>query len=131
MPDVSHVKLFRDLSPKELQRIGARFRETSHSAGSEVMTAGAGGAGFMVILEGEVEARMPDGRTRNLKRGDHFGEIALLSEDSRSATIVARSEVKLAGITSWDFKPFLMEHPEVAYRLLQNLSGMIREAEAY
>jgi CRP-like cAMP-binding protein len=130
MPDVSHVKLFRDLSAKELQRIGTQFRETAHPAGAEIITAGEGGVGFMVILDGEVEVRMPDGRTRQLKRGDHFGEIALLNEDSRSATIVTRTDVKLAGITGWDFKPFLLEHPEVMFRLLQNLSRFVREAEA-
>ena len=129
MPDVSRIKLFRDIAPKELQRIGSQFRETRHAPGTEIMTAGSGGVGFMVILGGEVEVRIPDGRTRTLGPGDHFGEIAVLNEDSRTATIVAKTDVTLAGIPSWDFKPFLMEHPEVAFRLLQNLSRMVREAE--
>jgi CRP-like cAMP-binding protein len=130
MPDVSHAKLFQDLDAKEVQRIGARMREVDHSAGSEIVTAGAGGVGFLVILAGEVEVRVPNGRTRALGPGDHFGEIALLTEDPRSATIVAKSDVKLAGLTAWDFKPFLLDHPEVAYRIAQNLARIVPEAEA-
>lgn len=130
MPDVSHAKLFRDLDSKEIQRIGNRMREVDHSAGSEIVTAGSGGVAFMVILDGEVEVRVPNGRTRALGPGDHFGEIALLTENQRSATIVAKSDVKLAGLTAWDFKPFLLDHPEIAYRIAQNLARMVPEAEA-
>jgi CRP-like cAMP-binding protein len=130
MPDVSHAKLFRDLDRKETQRIGNRMREVTHSAGSEIVTAGSGGVAFLVILDGEVEVRVPDGRVRTLGPGDHFGEIALLTDDQRSATIVAKSDVKLAGLTAWDFKPFLIDHPEVAYRMAQNLARLIPEAEA-
>lgn len=130
MPDVSQAKLFRDLDRKDAQRIGNRMREVSHRAGSEIVTAGSGGVAFLVILEGEVEVRVPDGRTRTLGPGDHFGEIALLTDDQRSATIVAKSDVKLAGLTAWDFKPFLLDNPEVAYRIAQNLARMIPEAEA-
>ena len=129
MADVSQAKLFRDLNPKDLQRLGTRFKEVSHPAGNEIMTAGSGGIAFMVILDGEVEVRVPNGRTRRLGPGDHFGEIALLSDDSRTATITAQSDVKLAGMTGWDFKPFLLDNPEVAYRLLQNLARMLPEAE--
>ena len=131
MPDVSHAKLFRDLDPKETLRIGSRMREVNHSSGAEIVTAGSGGVAFLVIIDGEVEVRVPDGRTRTLGPGDHFGEIALLTEDQRSATIVAKSDVKLAGLTAWDFKPFLIDHPEVAFRIAQNLAKLLPEAEAH
>lgn len=129
VPDVSRVRLFSDLTPDELQRIGSQFREISHPAGRQVIVEGGGAIGFMVILAGEVEVRTPDGRTRALGPGDHFGEIGLLSEDTRSATVTTKTDVQLAGLAGWDFRPFLAEHPEIAYRLLQNLSRLIREAE--
>lgn len=129
MPDVSRVKLFSDLTPDELRQIGSQFREVIHPAGREVIVEGGGAIGFMVILEGEVEVRTPDGRTRSLGPGSHFGEIGLLSEDTRSATVTTKTDVKLAGMAGWDFRPFLSQHPEVAYRLLQNLSRLVREAE--
>lgn len=129
MPDVSGVRLFSDLAPEELKRIGSQFREVVHPAGRDVIVEGGGAIGFMVITEGEVEVRTPDGRTRTLRAGDHFGEIGLLSEDTRSATVTTKTDVKLAGLAGWDFRPFLSEHPDIAYRLLQNLARLVREAE--
>jgi CRP-like cAMP-binding protein len=123
------VHLFKDLNPAELSKIGSQFREISHPAGREIVVEGGGAIGFMVILDGEVEVRTADGRSRTLGPGDHFGEIGLLTEDTRSASITTKTDVRLAGLAGWDFRPFLAEHPDVAYRLLQNLSRFVREAE--
>jgi CRP-like cAMP-binding protein len=55
--------------------------------------------------------------------------MALLDHEGRSANIKADTDVSLATIPEWSFKPFLKEHPEVAYRMLQLLSKRIRQAE--
>ncbi len=85
----------------------------------------------MVILEGEAEVGTRDGRKRVLGPGDHFGEMALLDQGGRSATVTATTDLVVAAIAEWNFKPFLMENPEVAYRMLQVLSRRVREAEAW
>jgi CRP-like cAMP-binding protein len=54
----------------------------------------------------------------------------LLDQEGRSATIKADTDVSLATIPEWNFKPFLKEHPEVTYRLLQLLSQRVRQAES-
>ena len=69
------------------------------------------------------------GKDRRLGPGDSFGEMALLDQEGRSATITADTDVTMATIPEWNFKPFLKEHPEVAYRLLQTLSRRVRQAE--
>jgi CRP-like cAMP-binding protein len=56
--------------------------------------------------------------------------MALLDHEGRSATIKADTDVTLATIPEWNFKPFLKEHPEVTYRLLQLLSQRVRQAES-
>jgi CRP-like cAMP-binding protein len=56
--------------------------------------------------------------------------MALLDHHGRSATVKADTDVSLATIPEWGFKSFLEEHPEVAYRLLQELSHRIRQAES-
>jgi len=91
---------------------------------------GEGGVGFMIITDGNVSVKTVTGKTRKLGPGDSFGEMALLDQEGRSATITADTEVTLASIPEWNFKPFLKEHPEVAYRLLQTMSRRIRQAEA-
>src|SRR3979411_3056529 len=98
-------------------------------AGHEIVVRGDNGVGFMVILDGTVTVSTIQGKSRALGPGDSFGEMALLDQEGRSATIKADSNVSLATIPEWNFKPFLKEHPEVAYRLLQVLSQRVRQAE--
>ena len=128
--DLRSVVLLAGLPDRDLDKIAQQVREVRHTAGSEITVRGREGVGFLIILEGQVEVRTPDGRTRTLGPGDHFGEMALLDQGGRSATVTAATDVVMAAIAEWNFKPFLLEHPEVAYRLLQELSTRVREAEA-
>jgi CRP/FNR family transcriptional regulator, cyclic AMP receptor protein len=127
--DLRSVKLFAGLQDRDLRGISQQMREVNHPKGSMLAIEGQAGVGFMVILDGDVEVTTADGRKRGLGPGDHFGEMALLDHEGRSATVTALTDIRLAGIPEWNFKPFLLEHPEVAYRLLQELSRRVREAE--
>ena len=129
--DLRSVGLLAGLPDRDLDKIAQQVREVRHPAGAEITVLGREGVGFLMILEGQVEVRTPDGRTRTLGPGDHFGEMALLDQGGRSATVTAATDVALGAIAEWNFKPFLVEHPEVAYRLLQLLTRRVREAEAW
>jgi CRP/FNR family cyclic AMP-dependent transcriptional regulator len=128
--DLKSVKLFLGLPDSELRSIEKQMKTVQHPAGHEIVVRGEGGVGFMVILEGTVTVKTVQGKTRNLGPGHSFGEMALLDHEGRSATITADTDVTLATIPEWNFKPFLNEHPEVAYRLLQVLSQRVRQAES-
>lgn len=128
--DLRSVKLFAGMSERDLKKIERQMREVTHSKGAQIAIRGREGVGFMVILDGEAEVTTPDGRNRVLGPGDHFGEMALLDQGGRSSTIVATTDMVVAAIPEWHFKPFLMEYPEVAYRMLQTLSRRVRDAEA-
>jgi len=127
--DLKPVGIFKGMAPAELKKISKQMREIRHPKGAEIMIRGEGGVGFLVILVGEAEVETGDGRRRTLGPGDHFGEMALLDHEGRSATITADTDVTLAAVPEWSFKAFLAEHPEVAYRLLQLLSRRVRQAE--
>src|SRR5207249_8435155 len=107
-----------------------QVRTVRHPGGHEVGLRGEGGAGSMIITDGTVTVKTVTGKNRKLGPGDSFGEMALLDQEGRSATITADTDVTMASIPEWNFKPFLKEHPEVAYRLLQTMSRRIRQAEA-
>jgi CRP-like cAMP-binding protein len=128
--ELSQAKLFQGLPDAEVRAIEKQMKTVKHPAGHEIVLLGEGGVGFMVITDGTVTVETGAGRTRKLGPGDSFGEMALLDHEGRSATITANSEVTMATIPEWNFKPFLKEHPEVAYRLLQTLSQRIRQAES-
>jgi CRP-like cAMP-binding protein len=105
------------------------MKTVKHAAGHEIIVRGDSGVGFMVITDGTVTVKTVQGKSRKLGPGDSFGEMALLDHEGRSATITADTDVTLAAVPEWNFKAFLKEHPEVAYRLLQLLSQRVRQAE--
>jgi CRP/FNR family transcriptional regulator, cyclic AMP receptor protein len=130
MADLKSAKLFAGLPDKELKSIEKELKVITHPAGHDIVMKGGGGVGFMIITDGTVTVTTTQGKTRKLGPGDSFGEMALLDHEGRSASIRANSDVTLATIPEWNFKSFLKEHPEVAYRLLQALSQRVRQAES-
>jgi CRP/FNR family transcriptional regulator len=128
--DIKQAKLFKGLPESELRSIEKQMKTVTHEAGHEIVVRGDNGVGFMVILDGTVTVSTVQGKSRKLGPGDSFGEMALLDQEGRSATIKADTDVSLATIPEWNFKPFLKEHPEVTYRLLQLLSQRVRQAES-
>lgn len=127
--DLKARGLFEGMSDSDLKKLGKQMREIRHPKGAELVVRGKDGVGFMVILEGQAEVSTIDGRHRLLGPGDHFGEMALLDMQGRSADMKAATDMVSAAIPEWEFKEFLSNHPEVAYRLLQTLSRRLREAE--
>jgi CRP/FNR family transcriptional regulator len=127
--DLKKAKVFQGLSDSELRSIEKQMKIVSHPAGHEIVVRGDGGVGFMVITQGTVTVKTVQGKARKLGPGDSFGEMALLDHAGRSATVTADTDVTLATIPEWNFKPFLKEHPEIAYSLLQILSQRVRQAE--
>src|SRR5947209_19012041 len=120
--DLKPVGIFEGFSPGDLKRVTKQMREIKHPQGAEIMIRGEGGVGFLVILEGEAEVATPDGRHRRLGAGDHFGEMALLDHQGRSASVTAHPALVLAAVPEWAFKPSLQAHREVTYALLQTFT---------
>jgi CRP/FNR family transcriptional regulator, cyclic AMP receptor protein len=127
--ELKQAKLLQGLPESELRSLQKQVKMVKHPAGQRIMVRGDGGVGFMIITDGSVTVTTVQGKARKLGPGDSFGEMALLDQEGRSASVTADTEVTLATIPEWNFKPFLKEHPEVAYRLLQTLSRRIRQAE--
>jgi CRP/FNR family cyclic AMP-dependent transcriptional regulator len=125
------VPLFSDLSDEDLERLARQMKERTFKEGSAVTSEGTGGAGFFVITEGTATVSVGGEERATLGPGDYFGEIALIDEGMRSATIVATTDLRCFGLTPWEFKPFVEEHPQVAWTLLQTLARRLREAQAH
>jgi CRP/FNR family transcriptional regulator, cyclic AMP receptor protein len=125
------VPLFSDLSDDDLERLARQMKERTFKEGSAVTSEGTGGAGFFVITEGNATVSVGGEERATIGPGDYFGEIALIDEGMRSATIVAATDLRCYGLTPWEFKPFVEEHPQVAWTLLQTLARRLREAQAH
>jgi CRP/FNR family transcriptional regulator, cyclic AMP receptor protein len=123
------IPLFADLSDPELQQVARLFKQRSFKDGETVAQEGSGGAAFYLIDSGEATVTV-GGRPRSaLGAGDYFGEIALIDEGARSATITAASELGCYGLTYWDFRPLVQENAAICWKLLQFMVGRLRAAE--
>jgi CRP/FNR family cyclic AMP-dependent transcriptional regulator len=126
---LARVPLFSGIKPKDLNRLGKRMGERTFNEGDEITTEGKSGIGFFVIEDGNATVSVGGKIVRTLGPGDHFGEVALIDSGPRSATVVAGTDLRCRGMSAWEFKPFVEDHPEVAWALLETLVGRLREAE--
>ena len=123
------VPLFAGVKDRELKRLAKVMRESGFAEGEAITTEGQSGIGFFVIDEGNATVSLRGEIVRTLGPGDHFGEIALIDEGPRSATVTATTDLRCRGMAAWEFRSFVQEHPEVAWPLLQTLAARLREAE--
>jgi CRP/FNR family transcriptional regulator, cyclic AMP receptor protein len=119
---LKRVPIFGGLDDRELERIAASMKQRTFRAGDMVTTEGQGGVGFFVIEEGEAKVTIHGDERRRLGPGDYFGEVALLTDRPRTATITAESDLRCYGMTSWDFKPLVETHGSIAWKLLQAMA---------
>jgi CRP/FNR family transcriptional regulator len=127
---LASVPLFSGLGRKELKRLVDRMSERTFAEGEVAVEEGRGGAGFWMIEDGSATVSIGGEIIRTLGSGDYFGEVALLDDGPRSATVTAGTDMRCLGMASWEFRPFVLEHPELALTMLQTLARRLREAEA-
>ncbi|HEX6621860.1 MAG TPA: cyclic nucleotide-binding domain-containing protein [Solirubrobacteraceae bacterium] len=128
--DLREVHLLRGLKEADFVSLAADLAERRVAAGDPIVGEGTGGVAFFFILEGETSVTVGGEEVATLKRGDYVGELALLDpEGPRSATVTAKTDVVLAAMSTWQFRPFVLQHPEVAWTLLQRLARRLREAQ--
>jgi CRP-like cAMP-binding protein len=124
---LAQVPLFSGLGRRELNRIADAMTERIFSAGEVVTREGEPGVGFFVIEEGRATVRMHGDEVGQLSGGDHFGEIALIAETPRAATITAETDLRCYGMTSWDFRKIVERNGEIAWSLLASTARKLYE----
>jgi CRP/FNR family cyclic AMP-dependent transcriptional regulator len=112
------VPLFQGLDDRELDQIASSMRERRYAAGDTITKEGSGGAGFFVIEEGEAEVTVGGEAKGSIGPGQYFGEIALLTDSPRTATLTARTDMLCYGMTPWDFRPLVESNSTIAWKLL-------------
>lgn len=124
---IARVPLFAQCSKAELARIAQIADEISQPEGSELIRQGARGGEFCVLVDGTVDVRSSGRLLRTLSSGDFFGEIALILDAPRSATVSATTRVRLLVIDRVSFRRLLTGMPAIQTKVLEALAARLAD----
>ncbi len=116
---ISKVPLFAGCSKKDLAEIASVADELDLREGTELTREGERGREFFVLLDGKAVVRKKGRKLRTLGDGDFFGEIALVSDRPRTATVTAETPVRTLVITDRAFRSLLKKTPRIQAKVLQ------------
>jgi CRP-like cAMP-binding protein len=108
------VPIFTPLPGGSLEHLAARLVPLRVEAGSVVVREGDAGDRFYIVAEGDLDVMQDGTRISELTPGGYFGEIALLRDVARTATVVARSDAVLYALDREDFLAAVTGHPQSA-----------------
>jgi CRP/FNR family transcriptional regulator, cyclic AMP receptor protein len=128
---LAKVPMFSKLKPKQLEQLAARARVRDYEQGSAIVEQGTEGIGLYIMARGiaKVLRVHPDGTSTEidtLERFDFFGELSLLDEAPRSASIIATEPVKAVVLSKLDFLDELEDDPAMAVVMLKELAHRFR-----
>ena len=131
---LKNVPMFRELKPRQLKKLAGRARVRDYDAGTTIVEHGADGIGLYIIARGTADVR----RVHHNEEGEHshtidrlerlafFGELSLLDDAPRSASVVATSDVKAVLLTKLDFLDVLQDEPQIAIVVLKEIAHRVR-----
>ena len=130
---LNRVPLFRGLKKRQLERLAKRFVQRKYAAGEAIVTQDKGGEGFFVVVSGQAEAirERADGTrvvVNTFGPTDFLGELALLDEGPRTASVVTTEATECLVLTRWDFLGVLREDVDMAVTILEELARRFRMA---
>ncbi|HMS59794.1 MAG TPA: cyclic nucleotide-binding domain-containing protein [Tepidiformaceae bacterium] len=129
MDALAAVPMFRDLPKKSLERIEKFARQRSFQAGDVIFKEGEEGVGFFLVDKGTVSVLRGGTEIAKVSAGGFFGEMALLDNHRRSATVKADTAVDCIALMRSDFLAELRNNPDLAVEMLSVLSARVRELD--
>lgn len=126
--DLAGLPLFDDLEPDELAAIASWFEVQEASAGVRLTGEGAAGYSFFVLSDGTASVTIDDVEVNALGPGDFFGELAILGDGRRTATVTTTSPVRLLVLFGTEFRQLQQEHPELASQIESGVRARLQPA---
>lgn len=122
---IKRVPLFSECSRKDLNEIAGIADEIDLAEGKELTKEGGPGREFFVLIEGQADVKKRSRRVNRLGPGDFFGEIALVTDRPRTATVVATSPVRALVITDRSFRRLLQNQPQIQSKVMSALAARL------
>ena len=136
MEVLSKISLFSQMKNRDLKRISKLAHNHSFKSGELIIREGEVDSRLFVIISGEVEIIKNLGSQKEkllnvLRSYNYFGEMALLDDYVRTASVVAKENTEVLSLDQWNIREEIRKNPLIAIELLQNLSRRIRAAEGH
>ena len=128
---LARVPLFAGLEPDALEQLAEAAGELDFPPGRYIVHQGQVGSGLYVILAGEARVVRGTDLLARLGPGDFFGELAVLDQQPRSASVVAEQPVRCLALACWDVLAILEREPRLALNLLRALAARLRAASVH
>ena len=127
LDEIAHVEMLHNLSPSEVQAIIPLLKPLTVEPGTTLCEEGTPGDAMFIILSGEADIYKGPQLMAQLGSGEMFGEMALLTGEERSASVIARTPMKLYELDKFDFDAMLTRSPHLASGLSRILARRLRE----
>jgi CRP/FNR family transcriptional regulator/CRP/FNR family cyclic AMP-dependent transcriptional regulator len=125
---LKQTPLFMEFTEKELQALLTTSKEREFEAGTTIVREGdLGNLGFYLVTDGQVEVKKGEKLLTKLGVGGFFGEMALMDEAPRSADVIAVDKTTVTMLTRWDLKAIISTHPDIALKMMSELTRRLRE----
>jgi CRP-like cAMP-binding protein len=123
--------MFQGLNERQLNRLAKRFKERTYAKGETIVTQGTLGIGLFIIEKGQVDAVREHGDgsksvVNQLRSTDFFGELSLLDEAPRTASVIAVEDTTCLVLTQLDFMSALQEDADIPIVMLKELAQRFR-----
>ena len=115
------VPLLAGLEPKVRRRLAEIGKRRTYLPDETIVKEGTTGTALYIVLSGKARVERDEKAIAELGTGDFFGELALIEEHPRSATVVASEETDCLLFVAWEFTSLLEEHPEIAVPIMREL----------
>lgn len=120
---LASVALLSDLDDRVRRRLADTGKRRTYSAEQTIVTQGSTGSAFYIVLSGHARVERDGQVIGQVGSGDFFGELALIEEHGRTASVIATEETECLLFAAWEFTALLEEHPELAVQIMKVLIG--------
>jgi len=129
-PDAARIPILAVLSPKDRERILKYAKHRTYAADEVVVTEGDPALNLFLVAAGHARVeREGVGQVGRLQAGDFFGELGLIEQHGRTATVIAEDELTCLLLPAWEFRSLLKEHPEMAVPMLHAVIARLHGRE--
>jgi CRP/FNR family transcriptional regulator, cyclic AMP receptor protein len=128
---LASVPLLAGLERKTRHRLSEVGKRRTYAAGDEIVKQGTTGTALYIVLSGRASVVVDGTPVGEVSAGDFFGELALIEQHPRTASVVAAQDTECLLFPAWEFMALLDEHPEVAVPIMKALIGRLHRREGH